>query len=144
MVLYRSELNRISVQPELGLLADAGVKFKATNPAQALTISRLGNRVRVAGCSVIGGSDSQKNVTALTTLYKVLQDWFLGATHLLKGDPEWRGVQGIWLNLGHGASGWALSYGSAHLVADQIREANPMLMLPGFPLTAQSLGGLNV
>ena len=30
------------------------------------------------------------------------------------------GAEGVWLNLGHGASGWALSCGSARLVADAI------------------------
>jgi D-amino-acid dehydrogenase len=28
------------------------------------------------------------------------------------------GLPGIWLNLGHGSSGWALSCGSARIVAD--------------------------
>ena len=30
------------------------------------------------------------------------------------------GIQGLWLNLGHGASGWALSCGSARVIADLI------------------------
>jgi D-amino-acid dehydrogenase len=29
-------------------------------------------------------------------------------------------VPGVWLNLGHGSSGWALSCGSARLVADML------------------------
>ena len=28
------------------------------------------------------------------------------------------GVPGVWINLGHGSSGWALSCGSARVVAD--------------------------
>ena len=30
------------------------------------------------------------------------------------------GAPGVWLNLGHGGSGWALSCGSARLVADAV------------------------
>lgn len=30
------------------------------------------------------------------------------------------GVPGVWLNAGHGSSGWALACGSARMVADAI------------------------
>ena len=30
------------------------------------------------------------------------------------------GAEGVWLNLGHGGSGWALACGSARLVADSV------------------------
>jgi D-amino-acid dehydrogenase len=30
------------------------------------------------------------------------------------------GIAGVWLNLGHGSSGWALSCGSARLLADAL------------------------
>jgi D-amino-acid dehydrogenase len=30
------------------------------------------------------------------------------------------GIQGVWLNLGHGSSGWALACGSARVLADRI------------------------
>jgi D-amino-acid dehydrogenase len=35
------------------------------------------------------------------------------------------GQPGIWLNLGHGASGWALASGSARILADQISGRTP-------------------
>jgi D-amino-acid dehydrogenase len=34
-------------------------------------------------------------------------------------------VPGVWLNLGHGSSGWALSCGSARLLADRIAGRAP-------------------
>jgi D-amino-acid dehydrogenase len=34
-------------------------------------------------------------------------------------------VPGLWLNLGHGSSGWALSCGSARVLADQIAGRPP-------------------
>jgi D-amino-acid dehydrogenase len=30
------------------------------------------------------------------------------------------GIPGVWLNLGHGSSGWAMSCGSARVLADLI------------------------
>jgi D-amino-acid dehydrogenase len=101
-----------------------------------VAISRLGNRVRVAGSAEIGGSPAERNPAAIRTLYKVLQDWFPGAAQLSSGVQEWKGarpmlpegpplvgssgIPGIWMNLGHGSSGWALSCGSARAVADLV------------------------
>lgn len=113
-----------------------------------VAISRMGNRVRVAGCAEIGGHIGNKNAGALETLYKVLQDWFPGAVHLSNGVQEWKGsrpmlpdgppilgksgLEGVWLNLGHGSSGWALSCGSARVLADQILGRSPEIDDAGF------------
>ena len=112
-----------------------------------VAISRLGNRVRVAGSAEIGGSPEKKRASSLQTLYKVLQDWFPAAAHLSGGVQEWKGARamlpdgppilgasgmaGLWLNLGHGASGWALSCGSARVVADLIGGRSPDLDVSG-------------
>ncbi len=101
-----------------------------------VAISRLGQRVRVAGTAEIGGRPDAKRASALRTLYKVLQDWFPGAAVMAHGVQEWKGarpmladrppiigasgIPGLWLNAGHGSSGWALSCGSARLLADAI------------------------
>ncbi|NML45443.1 D-amino acid dehydrogenase [Ramlibacter sp. G-1-2-2] len=104
-----------------------------------VSISRLGNRVRVAGSAEIGGQPNQKRPSAINTLYKVLGDWFPGAAQLANTGAavqEWKGARpmlpdgppvlgathapGIWVNIGHGSSGWALACGSARAVADLI------------------------
>ena len=109
-----------------------------------VAISRIGNRVRVAGGAQIGGDPTRINQAAIQTLYKVLDDWFpaaadtkgqtasngrgqvqvwKGARPMLPSGPPRVGasnVRGVWLNLGHGSSGWALACGSARLLADQI------------------------
>jgi D-amino-acid dehydrogenase len=101
-----------------------------------VAISRLGQRVRVAGSAEIGGRADVKRASALRTLYKVLHDWFPGAAVMSHGVQEWKGarpmlpdrppmigasgIAGLWLNTGHGSSGWALSCGSARLLADAI------------------------
>jgi D-amino-acid dehydrogenase len=106
-----------------------------------VTISRLGNRVRVAGGTELGGSLKKKRSAAFHTLYKTLNDWFPGAANLSNGAQEWKGalpmlpsgipvvgssgVNGLWLNIGHGNSGWALSCGSARVMADLIAGKAP-------------------
>ena len=113
-----------------------------------VAISRLGNRVRVAGSAELGGFPEKKRASSLQTLYKVLHDWFPGAAHLSSGVQEWKGARpmlpegppilgasglpGVWLNLGHGANGWGLSCGSAKVLADQISGRTPDLDMTGF------------
>jgi D-amino-acid dehydrogenase len=116
-----------------------------------VAISRLGNRVRVAGGAELGGQPGKKRVAAIRTLYKVLQDWFPGAANLSSGIQEWKGarpmlpdgppligatqVPHLWLNLGHGSSGWALSCGSARVLADMIAGKVPAVDASGFDLS---------
>jgi len=111
-----------------------------------VAISRLGQRLRVAGSAEIGGAPQQLHAAALATLYKVLDDWFPGAARLSQAST-WKGarpmlpdgppvlgrsrVPSIWLNLGHGSSGWALSCGSARLVADLIGGREPAIDTSG-------------
>ncbi len=100
-----------------------------------VAISRLGRRVRVAGGAEIGGRAGVHDDAAHQTLDKVLDDWFPGVTR--RGEAmRWKGarpmlpdgppvlgpsgVEGVWLSVGHGGSGWALSCGSARLLADAI------------------------
>jgi D-amino-acid dehydrogenase len=57
-----------------------------------VAISRLGNRVRVAGSAEIGGRAGVKRASSMQTLYKVLHDWFPGAAALSTGGvQEWKG-----------------------------------------------------
>lgn len=110
-----------------------------------VSIARQGQRVRVAGGAELGYRQDDKRSAALRTLYQVLQDWFPGAASMSAGVQEWKGsrpmmpdgipllgasgVPGIWLNLGHGDNGWALSCGSARLLADTLAGQGPELDL---------------
>ena len=115
-----------------------------------VAISRLGQRVRVAGSAEIGGSLGVKRAASIQTLYKVLHDWFPGAVqHAPLGAhvQEWKGarpmlpdgppvignsgIAGVWLNVGHGSSGWAMSCGSARVLADLIARKNPDIDMEG-------------
>lgn len=115
-----------------------------------VAIARLGNRVRVASGAEIGGYAARKGARSLRTLYKILQDWFPGAVSAHHGVQEWKGARpmlpdgppvvgssgrsGIWLNIGHGSSGWALSCGSARALADAIAGRSPDIDMQGFDL----------
>jgi D-amino-acid dehydrogenase len=115
-----------------------------------VAISRLGNRVRVAGSAEIGGSPDRKRAASIQTLYKVLHDWFPGAAQISNTGSsvqEWKGARpmlpdgppiisasglpGLWLNLGHGSSGWALGCGSARAMADLINGQQPQVDMEG-------------
>jgi D-amino-acid dehydrogenase len=111
-----------------------------------VAISRLGQRVRVAGSAELGGRADHFHPGALATLYKVLDDWFPGAAQLAQVQ-RWKGARpmlpdgppllgasgrpGVWLNLGHGSSGWALSAGSARVLADLLASRTPDIDLQG-------------
>ncbi len=116
-----------------------------------ISIARLGQRVRVAGGQEFGATAGEPSKASLARLYQVLADWFPGSVRL--GGPrgsiqEWQGVQaslpdglaligptrvpGLWLNLGHGASGWSTACGSARALADRLLRREPDVDLVGF------------
>ena len=144
--LLRPHGLHLPLQAVHGYSVTAPLRHHETHPEQGprsalmderfkVAISRLGARVRVAGSAEIGGSPRQHNKAALATLYKVLHDWFPGVARL-SHEQRWKGarpmlpdgppvlgasgIDGVWLNLGHGSSGWALSCGSARLLADAV------------------------
>jgi D-amino-acid dehydrogenase len=148
---------RIPMVPVNGYSVSAAIREPLNAPRSAVmderykvAISRLGNRVRVAGSAELGRSLSDKREAPLRTLYKVLQDWFPGAAHMSSGVQEWKGarptlpdgppllgasgIPGVWLNLGHGSSGWALSCGSARVLADSLAGRPPVVDLSGYSL----------
>jgi D-amino-acid dehydrogenase len=122
-------LRHVETHPELG------PRSALMDERYKVAISRLGARIRVAGSAEIGSSSRKYHPAALATLYKVLHDWFPGVARLSHAQ-RWKGarpmlpdgppvlgrsgIEGVWLNLGHGSSGWALSCGSARLLADAI------------------------
>jgi D-amino-acid dehydrogenase len=151
---------KLPLVPVYGYSISAAIREPLNAPRSAVmderykvAISRMGNRVRVAGSAEIGGSLDNKHISAISTLYKVLQDWFPGAAHISNmgaSVTEWKGarpmlpdgppalgasgVPNIWLNLGHGASGWALSCGSARILADLIAKRTPDVDVSGMSI----------
>lgn len=143
--------------PVYGYSVSAGLRQALDAPRSAImderykvAISRLGNRVRVAGSAEVGGRPDQVRKRTIETLHKVLRDWFPGAAQLESGMQVWKGgrpmlpdgppllgssgTEGIWLNLGHGSSGWALSCGSARVLADLVAGRPAAIALDGLGL----------
>ena len=145
---------QVPLAPVYGHSISASIREPLNAPRSAVmderykvAISRLGLRVRVAGSAELGGSPGTLNPASLKTLYKVLQDWFPGAVTLQGGVQQWKGarpmmpdgppiigssgIPGVWLNLGHGSSGWALSCGSARVLADLMAGRDAGIDLEG-------------
>jgi len=115
-----------------------------------IAISRLGQRVRVSGGAEIGHNNHKHHQATIKTLYRVLDDWFPGAARTQDSVQIWKGarpmmpdglpiigasgIPGVWLNLGHGASGWTLACGSARALADCINGNNPAIDMQGLGL----------
>lgn len=108
---------------------DAGPRTALYDAKHRVAITRLGDRVRVAGS---GEKDAD---AAFALLYRVLEHWFPGAAQTVKAQ-QWSGttvalpdgvpalgrspLPGVWLNLAHGDQGWALACGCARVLADQL------------------------
>jgi D-amino-acid dehydrogenase len=148
---------QVPLVPVYGYSISAPIREPLNAPRSALmderykvAITRLGQRVRVAGSAEIGGDPERKRRASIDTLYKVLQDWFPGAAQLANtgaGVQEWKGARPmlpdgppligatgtprVWLNLGHGSSGWALSCGSARALADLMAGRPPAVDIDG-------------
>jgi D-amino-acid dehydrogenase len=56
-----------------------GPRSAVLDDRHRVTISRLGQRVRVAGGAELGGPPTRQRMAALRTLYRVLDEWFPGA-----------------------------------------------------------------
>lgn len=148
---------RVPLAPVYGYSISAPIREPLNAPRAGLmderykvAISRMGNRVRVAGSAEIGGSLDTKRPSAIQTLYKVLHDWFPGAAQIANTGAsvqEWKGarpmlpdgppmigatgIPGVWINLGHGSTGWAMSCGSARAVADLMAGRAPEVDVTG-------------
>jgi D-amino-acid dehydrogenase len=144
---------RLPIQPVYGYSITLPVRHFDAYPDQGpraalmderfkVAITRLGDRVRIAGGTELGGSPTEMRDASLDTLYRVLEDWFpsaarqaqaqawKGARPMLPDGPPAVGSSGVphlWINTGHGSSGWALACGSARLAADLIADRTPAL-----------------
>jgi D-amino-acid dehydrogenase len=121
---------------------DMGPRGGLMDERYKVAITRLGDRIRVAGSAELGGSARRLAEAPVATLYRVLQDWFPSATRHAAGQT-WKGARpmlpdgppaigasgspGVWVNTGHGSSGWALACGSARLLADLVAGRAPAL-----------------
>ncbi|HEV7619439.1 MAG TPA: D-amino acid dehydrogenase [Burkholderiaceae bacterium] len=148
---------RIPLYPVKGYSATAFVKNFDQAPLAALmdesykvAITRMGSRIRVAGTAELGSRTLDLRAAALRTLVKVGEDWFpdaanystatfwCGARPMLPDGPPLLGatpVRNVFINLGHGSTGWAMAAGSGKLVSDLVSGDTPDIDMDGLTLS---------
>ena len=114
-----------------------------------VAITRMGNRLRIAGTAEIGTSQMKLRDNALATLIKVATDWFpgaaayrqaqywVGARPMLPDGPPVLGasaLSNLFLNTGHGSTGWVMACGSGKVLADVIAGRAPEIDLDGLTI----------
>ena len=119
---------------------DEAPQVSLTDHARKIVVSRLGDRLRVAGTAEMNGYDTEINEFRCAALVKRCFEWFPKA-----GRPEraqfWTGLRpatpsnlpligrskysNLCLNTGHGTLGWTLACGSARALADIVSGRRP-------------------
>ena len=151
---------RLPLYPVKGYSATVAIREPTYAPiasvmdeAYKVAIVRMGNRLRVAGTAELGDRglslESNNAKRALATLIKVARDWFPGAASyqsatwwagarpMLPDGPPVLGATShprVFVNLGHGSTGWAMAAGSGRIVADVLMHRIPEIDLEGLTL----------
>ncbi len=112
------------------------------DPRHRIAMVRQGQRVRISGGGEVGRAHGAHHEATLQQLYLTVSGWFPGGVQTSSHQVQiWRGprptmvdgmprigataLPGLWLNLGHGASGWAQACASACLLADLVAGRSP-------------------
>jgi D-amino-acid dehydrogenase len=139
----------IPVYPLKGYSATIEVADPASAPTVSLTdeaakivISRLGNRLRVAGTAELAGYSTELNPVRCEALVRRAREFFPQAGHYDR-PVYWAGLRpatpsnvpvvgrtrypNLFLNTGHGTLGWTMACGSARALADIISGRTPQV-----------------
>jgi D-amino-acid dehydrogenase len=119
-----------SVAPEISL----------TDHARQIVLSRLGDRLRVAGTAELNGYDTEMNEARCEALVTRCLEWFPRAGRA-ESAQFWTGLRpatpsnvplighskypNLFLNTGHGTLGWTLACGSGQALADIVSGRTP-------------------
>ena len=120
--------------------AAAAPSVSLSDEAFKLVISRLGERLRIAGTAELAGYDTSVNEVRCNAILRRVRQLFpqLGAVHVVE---TWAGLRpatpdnipvigrtslrNLYLNTGHGTLGWTLACGSGRATADLISGRPP-------------------
>ena len=154
--LLRGTGLRVPVYPVKGYSLTAPItrhehapRLSMMDEAYKVAITRLGNRLRIAGTAELGNRRLLVRDAALGTLLEVARGWFPGAANYAQARP-WVGARpmlpdgppllgatplaNLYLNVGHGSTGWAMACGSARIVADIVAGRKPEIDLEGLTI----------
>lgn len=114
-----------------------------------VAITRLGDRIRVAGQAEIAGYDSRLGPRATDTVRHVVGDLFPRGGDLARAEG-WTGLRpmtpdgtpvigatrypNLFLNVGHGTLGWTMACGSGKAVADAVLGRRPEIDFDGLTI----------
>ena len=120
--------------------APAAPSVSLTDEAFKLVISRLGDRLRIAGTAELAGYDTSVNEVRCAAILRRVRRLFpqLGAVQVVE---NWAGLRpatptnvplvgrtalrNLYLNTGHGTLGWTLACGSGRALADIVSGRRP-------------------
>lgn len=118
-----------------------------------VAITRLGDRVRVAGTAELTGFDMTLRQGRRDTVRFVVSDMFPHAADMNE-DHFWTGLRpmtpdgtpviggtpydNLYLNTGHGTLGWTMACGSGRLMADMITGNSPEIDIEGLSMARYS------
>jgi D-amino-acid dehydrogenase len=147
---------RVPLYPVKGYSATAQIRDFDEAPRSALMdeaykvgIVRMGSRIRIAGTAELGAPLQSLRDASLRTLIKVGNDWFpnaanyhsasfwCGARPMLPDGAPLLGptpINNVYLNIGHGANGWAMAPGSGKILADIISNRTPEIDMTGLTI----------
>lgn len=119
---------------------DLGPRATVVDMSLGVSLTRLGQRVRVGGANELGGASSQPDGQSMGALHQAAHDWFPGAL-LAGGQQRWKtarlllpdelpligesGLPGVWLNIGHGEHGWTMAGAAAQLISARLAKQDP-------------------
>jgi D-amino-acid dehydrogenase len=111
-----------------------------SDESHKLVLSRLGDRLRIAGTAELNGYDTSINRVRCQAILKRVMALFPDAGDASKA-TYWAGLRpatpsnlpcigatkipGLFVNTGHGTLGWTHSCGSAHVLADIVSDRRP-------------------
>ena len=147
---------QVPLYPIKGYSATAAIKNFEQAPRAAVldesykaAITRLGSRIRIAGTAELGTRPAELRDRAIRTLIKVGGDWFpnaanyaqanfwCGARAMLPDESPLIGatpVRNVYVNIGHGSSGWTMAAGSGKVLADIVSGFSPEIDMDGLTL----------
>lgn len=144
---------RLPVYPVKGYSVTLPVTNDAMAPQSTImdethkvAVTRLGDRIRVAGTAEIAGYSNRLGPHATDTVRHVMSDLFPGGGDLDKAEG-WTGLRpmtpdgtpvlgptrydNLYLNTGHGTLGWTMACGSGRAVADLVLGKTPEIDMTG-------------
>jgi D-amino-acid dehydrogenase len=147
---------RLPVQPVKGYSATLPVDERDMAPrstlmdeAHKVAVTRLGDRVRVAGMAELAGYDLKLRRRPCDTLAYVVKDLFPRGVDMTRVQ-FWAGLRAmtpdgppilgptryanLFLNTGHGTLGWTMACGSGRLLAEIVAGRSPGIDLDGLTL----------